>query len=123
MQPAGRPGPRRPGTAIIRDGGSEPAASVAEVADPRQLGARLGQQIDAGDPEVGHAVAHELDHVVRAYEEDVEVVVLDARDEAAVVLVEHESRIVEEAQGRFDQPALVGDGQPEAVSHRSTAVG
>ena len=108
---------------IVRDRGREAALAVAEVADARQLRARLGQQVDAGDAEVRHAVAHELDDVVRAHEEYVEVVVLDARDEAAVVLVEHEARVVEEPKGRFDQPSLVRDGQPEAVSHCSTAVG
>ena len=108
---------------IIRNGGGEAALPVAEVADPRQLRARLGQQVDAGDAEVRHAVADELDDVVRAHEEHVEVVVLDARDETAVVLIKHEARIVEEPKGRFDQPSLVRDGQPEALSHRSTAVG
>ena len=82
-----------------------------------------GRVFDTYDPamayaegEVGHAVTDKLDDVVRAHEEDVQVEVLDAGDEAAVVLVEHESRIVEKAKGRFDQPALVGDGQPQAVT-------
>ena len=77
----------------------------------------------AGDPEVGDAVADELDDVVRPHEQDVEVVVLDARDEAPVVLLEHEAGVVEQAQGRLDQPALVRDGEPEALGHRSVAVG
>ena len=98
---------------VGRDGGREPAAAVAELADPRQLGAGLGQQVDAGDAEVGDAVADELDDVVRAHEQDVELEVLDARDEAAVVLLEDEAGVVEQAQGRLDQPALVRDGQPQ----------
>ena len=108
---------------VVRDGCREATPPVAEVTDARQLGARLGQQVDAGDPEVGHAVADELDDVVRAHEQDIEVVVLDPRDEAAVVLVEHESCVVQEPEGRFDEPSLVRDGQSKAVSHRSTAVG
>ena len=104
---------------VVRDGRGEPAAPVAEVADARQLGAGLGQQVDAGDPEVGDAVADELDDVVRAHEQDVEVEVLDARDEAPVVLLEDEPGVVQQAQGRFDQPALVRDGQPQALAHRS----
>ena len=101
------------------DGGRQPATAVAEGPDARQLGAGLGQQVDAGDAEVGHAVADELDDVVRAHEQDVEVEVLDARDQAPVVLLEHEARVVQEPQGRFDEPALVRDGQPEAFPHRS----
>jgi hypothetical protein len=30
---------------------------------------------------------------------------------------------VEKAQGRLDEPSLVRDGEPQAISHRSTAVG
>ena len=101
---------------VVRDGGGQPAAAVAELADPGQLGAGLGQEVDAGDPEVGDAVADELDDVVGADEQDVEVVVLDARDEAAVVLLEDEAGIVEQPQGRLDQPALVRDGEAEARS-------
>ena len=36
----------------------------------------------------------ELDHVVRAHEQDVERVVLDARDEAPIVRLEHEAGVV-----------------------------
>ena len=104
--------------AVGRHGGGEPAAAVAQVADARELGAGLAQQVHAGDAQVRDAVADELDHVVRADEQDVEVEVLDARDEAPVVLFEDEAGVVEEAQGRFDQPALVRDGQPQALGHR-----
>ncbi len=102
---------------VVGDRRGEPAATVAELADAWQLGTGLGQEVDPGDPEVGDPVADELDDVVRAHEEDVEVEVLDARDEAAVVLLEDEAGIVQQAQGRFDQAALVGDRQPEALVH------
>ena len=74
------------------------------------------EEVDAGDAEVGDAVADELDDVVRAHEQDVEIVVLDARDEAPVVLLEDEAGVVQEPQGRFDEPALVRDGQPQALA-------
>ena len=108
---------------VIGDGGGQAASTVAELADPGELGAGLGQQVDAGDAEVGDAVTDELDDVVRPHEQDVEVEVLDARDEAAVVLLEDEAGVVEQAQRRLDHPALVGHGQPEALPHRSAAVG
>ena len=102
---------------VVRDGGRKATAAVPELADPRQLGAGLGQEVDAGDPEVGHAVTHELDDVVGPDEQDVEVMVLDTGHEAAVVLVEHEPGVVEEPQGRFDHPSLVRDGEAEALPH------
>ncbi len=127
-EPAGgvRMGGRDPQTGQVLDGpvrrvggdrGRQAAATVAEVADTRQFGARLAQQVDAGDPQVGDAVPDELDDVVGPDEQDVEVVVLDARDQAPVVLVEDEARVVEQAQGRFDEAALVRDGQAEALGH------
>ena len=108
---------------VVRDGRREPAAAVAEVADARQLRAGLGEQVDAGHPEVGDPVADELDDVVGPHEQDVEVEVLDARHEAAVVLVEDQPGIVEQPQRRLDQPALVGDGEAEALAHRVAAAG
>ncbi len=108
---------------VVGNGGGQAAAPVPELADPWQLGAGLREEVDAGDAEVRHAVADELDDVVRADEQDVEVVVLDAGHEAAVVLVEHESGIVKEPKGGFDHPPLVRDGEPEALPHRSAAVG
>ena len=108
---------------VVRDRGGEPAAAVAERPDLRQVGAGLAQQVDAGDAEVGDAVADELDDVVGPDEQDVELVVLDERDEAAVVLLEDEAGVVEQAQGRLDHPALVRDGEPQASAHRSPATG
>ena len=99
---------------VVRDGRGEPAAAVAEDADARQLGAGLAQEVDAGDPEVGDAVADELDDVVRPDEQDVEVEVLDARDQAAVVLLEDEAGVVEQPQRRLDEPALVRDREAQA---------
>ena len=102
---------------VVRDGGRQAAAAIPELADPRQLGAGLRQEVDAGDPEVGDTIADELDDVVGPDEQDVEVMVLDAGHEAAVVLVEHEPGVVEEPQGRFDHPSLVRDGEAEALPH------
>ena len=45
--------------------------------------------------------------------------VLDARDEAAVVLLEDEPGVVEQAERGLDEAALVRDGQAEALPHRS----
>ena len=81
------------------------------------------EEVDAGDPEVGDAVADELDHVVGPDEQDVEVVVLDERDEAPVVLLEDEAGVMEQPQGRLDEPALVGDREAQAAGHRSPATG
>jgi hypothetical protein len=108
---------------VVRDRGSETAVAVAELAHAGQLGARLDQQVDAGDPEVGYAVTDEFDDVVRPNEQDVEVEVLHAGDERAVVLLEHEPGVVEQLDRRLDQPPLVGDGQAQALAHRSTPVG
>ena len=57
---------------VRRHGRGKAAAAVAERAQDGQLGAGLGEEVLAGDPEVGHAVADELDDVVRAHEEDVD---------------------------------------------------
>ena len=65
--------------------------------------------------EVGHAVADELDDVVRPDEQDVEVEVLDAGDEAPVVLLEDEAGVVEQRERRLDEPALVRDREAEAL--------
>ncbi len=91
--------------------------------DDRQVRAGLDEQVDTGHPEVRDAVADELDDVVRADEEDVEIEVLDPGDEAPIVLLEDEPRIVEEGEGRLDQSALVRDREPEAVPHRSVPDG
>jgi hypothetical protein len=98
-------------------------ATIAELADARQLRSRLGEEVDPGDPEVRHAVADEFDHVVRAHEQDVEVEVLDPRDQAPIVLFEHEPRVMEQVQGGFDQAPLVGDRQPQPLGHRWRPVG
>jgi hypothetical protein len=108
---------------IGRHGGGQAAASVAQRADARQLGAGLGQQVDAGDPEVGDAIADELDDVVRPDEEDVELVVLDDRDETPVVLLEDEPGVPEQPEGRIDEAALVRDRETEPAGHRSPATG
>ncbi len=102
---------------IIGDCDGEPTSAIAEIADPWQLRSGLGKEVEPGDTEVSDAVADELDDVAGPNEEDVERVVLDPRDEAAVVLVEHESRVVEQAQRRFDEAALVGDGEAETGGH------
>ena len=107
----------RPVRAVGRDGGGEPATAVAEVADAGEFGPGLAQQVDAGDAQVGDAVADEFDDVVRPDEQDVEVEVLDARDQASIVLLEDEARIVEQPQRRFDEPALVRDRQSQAFGH------
>ena len=75
--------------------------------------------IGPNDPHDGH----ELDDVVGANEQDVQRVVLDARDEAAVVRLEHEPGVSQQAEGRLEQAALVGDRDPEALPHRSVPVG
>ncbi len=108
---------RRP-QRVGRDRGDEPAAAIAEVAEARQLGRGLRQEIHAGHPEIGDTVGDELDDVVRPDEQDVEVEVLDACDEAPIMLLEDEAGVVEEGQRRLDEPALVGDGQAEAVAHQ-----
>ena len=77
---------------VAGDGGGEPAAAVAELAQDRQVHAGLGEDVAAGDADLGNGVRDELDHVVGAHEQDVERVVLDARDEAAIVGLEHEAR-------------------------------
>jgi hypothetical protein len=107
--------------AVVRGRRGEPAAAVAQLADARQLRAGLGQQVDPGDPEVRDAIADELDHVVGADEQDVQVVVLDAGDEGSVVLFEHQAGVAEQVDGRLDEATLVGDRQPEALGHRSAA--
>ena len=42
---------------------------------------------------------------------------LDTRDEAPVVLVEDQARVVQQRQGRLDETALVRDRKAEAVAH------
>ena len=45
--------------------------------------------------------------------------------EAPVVLLEDEARVVEQGEGRLDQPSLVRNGEPHSVAHQrsSPAVG
>src|SRR6185503_17135664 len=71
--------------AVGGDGGGKPALAVAEGAESRQFRAGLREEVLPGDPEVGDAVADELDHIVRADEKDVEVEVPNPRDEAPLV--------------------------------------
>ena len=47
--------------------------------------------------------------------------VLDSRHETAVVLLEHQAGVVEQGQGRVDEPALVRDGEAEALAHQAVA--
>ena len=108
---------------VVRDGGGEPAAAVAERPDPGKLRAGLTQEVLAGDPEVGDAVSDELDDVVRPDEQDVELVVLDERDEAPIVFLEDEAGVVQQAQRGFDQPTLVRDGESKTARHRSPVTG
>ena len=108
---------------VVGDGGGKTAAAEAEGPDLRQVGAGLAQEVEAGDPEVRDAVAHELDDVVGPDEQDVEIVVLDQGDQASVVLLEHQAGVVQQPQRRFDEPALVGDREAQSAGHRSTATG
>src|SRR5439155_22028110 len=108
---------------VARHRGGQPTAAIAEPADDRQLRAGLGEEVLSGDPEIGDAVADELDDVVGPDEEDVERVVLDARDKAAVALLEDEPGVVEEPEGRLDEAALVRDCEADPVPHRSAPAG
>ena len=45
--------------------------------------------------------------------------VLDARDQAPVVLLEDQAGVVEQAERGLEEAALVRDGEAEALSHRS----
>ena len=107
---------------------AQAALSVAERSQTRQLGAGLGEQVLARDAEIRDAVPDELDDVVRPDEQDVQVEVPDARDEAALVLLEDEPGIAQQLDRRLDEPALVRDREPEPVAtlergHRSRPAG
>ena len=49
--------------------------------------------------------------------------VLDACDEAPVMLLEDEAGIVEQPQGGLEEAALVRDGEAESLPHRSVPIG
>ena len=102
--------------AVRRHRGRKPALAVAERTEPRQLGPGFGQEILAGDPEVGDAVADELDHVVRPDEQDVEIEVPNAGHQAALVVLEDEARVSQQLDARLDEAALVGNGQTEPLA-------
>src|SRR4029079_18660402 len=89
--------------------------AVAERARALQLGARLGEEVLARDAEIGDAVTDELDHVVRPDEEDVEIEVPNASDQAPLVLLEDEPRVAQQLDRRLEQPALVGHGEAQAL--------
>ena len=103
--------------------GRQPAAAVAETADDGEVLLGFGKQVGTGDPEISDRVAHELDDVVRADEEDVEIDVLHPAHEAAIALLELEAGVVQQAKGGFDQPALVGNrqGHPPRAHARASA--
>ena len=110
--------------AVVRDGGGQPAAAVAErrgraAARRRSRSSRSMPVM----PEVGDAVADELDDVVRAHEQDVEVEVLDARDEAPVVLLEDEAGVVEQARGSARRAGPCWGRPGGGDGHRSPATG
>jgi hypothetical protein len=84
------------------DGGRQAAPAVPKRSDPGQVDAGFAEEVDAGDPEVGDAVPDELDDVVRADEQDVEVEILDARDETPIMLLEDEAGVVQKRERRFD---------------------
>ena len=109
---------------VVGDRGREPAPAVAERADPRQLGAGLGEEVDAGDAEVGDAVADELDDVVRPDEQDVEVVVLDAarRGSGRAPRRRGPRRGAARSVGSTSRP-LLGTASRRRAPHRSPATG
>ena len=103
----------RPGLRVVRDGGFEPAAAVAELGEDRQLGAGLQQQVRAGDAQVRDAVADELDDVLGPDEQDVQREVLDVADERSGVVLEHQAGVTEEVQRGLDEATLVGHREAE----------
>ena len=110
--------------AVGGDRRGQPALAVAEGPKPGQLRPGLGQQVLARDAQVGDAIPDELDHVVGPDEQDVEIEVPDAGDEASLMLLEHKTGIAEQLDGRLDETALVRDGQAEPFAplerrHRS----
>jgi hypothetical protein len=108
---------------VGRNGRRQAAAAIAKLPDARQLRAGFDQEVDAGDAQVGHAVADELDDVVRPHEQDVEIEVLDASHQRAIVLFEDQPGVTQELHRRVDEAALVGDGEAEAVPHLSVPTG
>ena len=102
-----------------RDG--EPATSVSEVARNGERGTGLCEQVRTRDPEVGDAVVHELGNIGCPNEEDVQRKVLDTRDEASIVLVEHETGSMEQGKAGFDEPSLVWNGQADALANQDEA--
>ena len=133
-EPAGDVGVRGgdPDAGEIRDGlvgrvrgrgGDEAATPVAQLAEHRKVDTALGQDVAARDARVRDAVVDELDDVAGSHEQDVERVVLDARDEAPVMLLEDQAGIVQQAEGGLEETALVGDRETETLPHRSVPSG
>jgi hypothetical protein len=91
----------------------EPAASIAQSQEHRQIGAGLGQEVAPRDAEVRHAIPHELDDVVRPHEEDVDRHLLDPRDEGPCPILEDEARVAEQLEGGLLETPLVGHRQAE----------
>ena len=109
---------------VVRDGERQAAAPITELANERRVRARLGHQIQPGDAQLGDAVVDELHDVVGPDEENVEVEVLDARHQRPLAGFKDEPGVAQQPDRRFDQSALVWNGQAEAASHRvSSPVG
>ena len=103
-----------------------PSAGSARSRAERTTGrstSDFGEEVGAGDPQVGDAVADELDDVVRADEEDVEVDVLDPAHEAPIALLEDEARVVQQVRGwaRPAGPCWERRGSSAARSRRAPA--
>ena len=107
---------------VVWDRESEAAPAVAQVMDLRHLRSRLGDEVQPGDPKLGNAVAHELDDVVCAHEQDVQVEVLNSCDERPLAGLEDEPGVAQQADGRLDQSALVRNGKTQAAGHRVLSV-
>ncbi len=99
--------------------GGEPAAAVAEGDEDFEVGPVLGEEVDAGDTQVGHPVGDQLGDVLGANEEQVDVGVVDLDRQGALGDLEGEAGGGEELLGGVLEAALVGDGEPDG-GHESS---
>ncbi len=75
------------------DGGNELAFPVAEVGNDVEPGPGFLEDVESGDPQIGHTVGNQFDHVLGVHKQQVEFYVPHPDGQRTLGLLEGESGI------------------------------